>query len=334
MGQWLEQFQDIVAKKVKPSTLDTYKRVEDNRILNVQPSASMAEAITRLKDIPLVELKRADVYAWWDAIEKQWPGDGRTFNHKAYVRLKAACTEAVRRELIPTNPVDIPDAAKAPKAKEKYLMENWEPRALIAAADDRVKAVTILTLHHGLRIGEALALNLEDVTITPATDDHPARAEVHITKNFQRLANETTGKMGMVLMDTPKTDAGRRTVNVLVEDVETLAECVARRKKEGAKPSDLLTVATSGGPLLDVDYRNMLNRLKEQTGVSERITPHCGRNWLITRLAEQGVTIKAIGQIMGQSDLKTITEVYMKVSPGATSQAMENLGSLLQKELG
>lgn len=35
VGQWLKQFQDIVAKKVKPSTLDNYKRVENNRILNV-----------------------------------------------------------------------------------------------------------------------------------------------------------------------------------------------------------------------------------------------------------------------------------------------------------
>lgn len=42
------------------------------------------------------------------------------------------------------------------------------------------------------------------------------------------------------------------------------------------------------------------------------ITPHYGRNFIITRLAEAGATPREIGRILGQEDVSTIVNVYMK----------------------
>lgn len=211
-------------------------------------------------------------------------------------------------------------------------MEDWEPRKLIEKSPDRFKAATLLIFHHGLRIGETLALTLDDVKITPAEGDTAARAEVSITKNYQYLKDEKTGKMSNVLMDTPKTEAGNRVVDIFAEDVPKLIECVERRKTEGAKSTDLLTEAARGGAVTPNSYRSELEEIKVAAKVSSKIHPHCGRYWLITRLSEMGVTIKAIGEIMGQTDLKTITEIYMRVSPGATSEAMLNLGAVLHEQ--
>ena len=55
------------------------------------------------------------------------------------------------------------------------------------------------------------------------------------------------------------------------------------------------------------------------------IDPHCGRNWLITRLAEQGAHLKEIGQLLGQDDISTILGVYMKVRAGRVDTLMDRV---------
>lgn len=112
VGEWIEEYRGKLEGRLKQSTIRKYEDIENYRILDVKPPADEIKDITRLKDIPLVELTKKDVYRWWDAISAYWNDEGKVFNQKAYVRLKAACAEAVRRDMIPFNPVDIPEAAK------------------------------------------------------------------------------------------------------------------------------------------------------------------------------------------------------------------------------
>lgn len=86
-----------------------------------------------------------------------------TVNQKAYKRLKAACAAAVDRELIPVNPVEIKAAGIRVKPEEKYLPSDEELKAIIEHMPARYKALTSLVLFHGLRIGEALALEQRHV---------------------------------------------------------------------------------------------------------------------------------------------------------------------------
>lgn len=64
---------------------------------------------------------------------------------------------------------------------------------------------------------------------------------------------------------------------------------------------------------MDTSFRSVFHRAKSKAGVNSEITPHYGRNWLITRLAEQQATPTEIGRILGQSDLSTILHTYMRV---------------------
>ena len=72
-----------------------------------------------------------------------------------------------------------------------------------------------------------------------------------------------------------------------------------------------------------------LERAEIKAGVSTEIDPHCGRNWLITRLAEQGAHLKEIGRLLGQDDVSTILDVYMKVRAGRTTTLMEKVNGSL-----
>ena len=80
---------------------------------------------------------------------------------------------------------------------------------------------------------------------------------------------------------------------------------------------------------MDTSFRSVLERAGDKAGVTQKVTPHYGRNWLITYMAEEGATPAAIGQMLGQTDLKAITEIYMKVRPESVDAVLGRVGSRL-----
>lgn len=99
------------------------------------------------------------------------------------------------------------------------------------------------------------------------------------------------------------------------------------RTTEGVRSAVLLTTTSSGKMVMDTSYRSVLARAKKAAGVSPDINPHTGRNWLITRLAEQGAHLKEIGRLLGQDDVTTILNVYLKVRAERTTSLMEKVSA-------
>ena len=307
VGDWLRQWLDLQEKRLKPSTMANYRDTLDRRILEVKGKAG------RLRDVPLVKLTRRDVVDWWDAITIQF--GHQPYNRAAYVRLRTAMQAAVERDMIPTNPVDVKDAKKKPKPARKELPEAATMRAIVDQLSHPHKLIGILTFFHGMRIGEVLGLRRKDFTITEDA------IMVHVRGNAYRTAN------GMIYQDTPKTSAGNRTVPVFKafhEDVRAHIDTIP-----GDSPDAFACVTGTGKIILDTSYRSVLDRAKKRAGVTAKITPHYGRVWLITTLVEQGMTIPAIGEILGQVDLKTITEIYMRTSEARRQEALEKVNEAL-----
>lgn len=305
--------------------------------------------MTALKDIQLKDLETADVYRWWDAVQRCFP-DGRTTNRQAYVRLKAACAEAVRRKMIPSNLVDIPEAGKPLTPAEKYLPSDAEIAAIIGSMPDRYKAVTSLILHHGFRVGEAVAVENHHVRVEPTPAPFMPRLTVTVEQNAQRIP-KTEAKKTHMLVQSPKTKAGYRTVPIMSTDVPlflrhnllhaskkaTMVPVLASptaskaiRNKIADRPLKLYTSDHEGRPLMDTTFRSLLKQAEKDAGVTIDIDPHCGRNWLITRLAEQGAHLKEFGALLGQEDVQTILNVYMKARPERTTSLMEQVNRSLE----
>lgn len=332
VGEWLDQFHTNLEHRPKPpraSTMQNYRRVTRNRITKPLEPGSEVPDITRLADLPLVKLTKGDVYRWWDGVQRAYPG-AHTINQQAYKRLRAACAEAVRREMMPANPVEVPEAGKRVKTNGKYLPEDWELQAILEATPARYKALTSLMLFHGLRIGEALALEQRHVMVEYLPAPWMPRVTVRVEQNAQRLTGED-GRTYM-LVQPPKSDAGYRDVPIMGNHVPVFLEHLAEHLPgapttvetwEGPRTVHLFTATRTGGLVFDTSYRSVLERAEVKAGVTTEIDPHCGRNWLITRLAEQGAHLKEIGRLLGQEDVATILDVYMKVRAGRTSTLME-----------
>lgn len=306
VGDWLRQWLDLQEKRLKPSTMVNYRTTLDRRILTITGKAG------RLRTIPLVRLTRRDVIDWWDALTIQF--GYQPYNRAAYVRLRTAIQAAVDRDLIPTNPVDVKEARHKPKPARKELPEAATMQKIVDNLNPTHKIIGILTFFHGMRIGEVLGLRRKDITIAGDT------ILIHIRGNAYRTSN------GMKYQDTPKTSASHRTIPVfkkfhqdIIDHLDTI----------GDSPDAFICTTGSGKIILDTSYRSVLHRAKTRAGITERISPHYGRVWLITTLVEQGMTIPAIGELLGQVDLKTITEIYMRTSNARRQEALQRVSESL-----
>lgn len=343
VGEWLDQFHTNLEHRPKPprpSTMQNYRRVTRNRITHPLDPGSSVPDITRLADLPLVKLTKGDVYRWWDGVQRAFP-DAHTINQQAFKRLRAACAEAARRELIPTNPVEVPEAGRRVAPKEKYLPSDEELQAILQAMPEQYRVLTSLMLFHGLRIGEAIALEQRHVTVEHLPAPWMPRVTVCVEQNAQRLQGDD-GRTFMYLQP-PKSDAGYREVPVIAQHVPLFLVHYARHLPgaptrvetwQGVKHVSLLTATRTGGLMMDTSYRSVLERAEKRAGVTTEIDPHCGRNWLITRLAEQGAHLKEIGRLLGQDDVATILDVYMKVRAGRTTTLMEAVNRTITRCAG
>jgi integrase len=306
VGDWLRQWLDLQEKRLKPSTMVNYRTTLDRRILTITGKAG------RLRTIPLVRLTRRDVIDWWDALTIQF--GYQPYNRAAYVRLRTAIQAAVDRDLIPTNPVDVKEARHKPKPARKELPEAATMQKIVDNLNPTHKIIGILTFFHGMRIGEVLGLRRKDITITGDT------ILIHIRGNAYRTSD------GMKYQDTPKTSASHRTIPVFKKFHQDIIDHLATI---GDSPDAFICTTGSGKIILDTSYRSVLHRAKTRAGITERISPHYGRVWLITTLVEQGMTIPAIGELLGQVDLKTITEIYMRTSNARRQEALQRVSDSL-----
>lgn len=319
-GQWLDEWLELRSHgpdALEPSTLQDYRKDIRLRITHVDGKAA------RLRDIPLTQLTKRDIAAWWDDITTHHPA---TACYNTYKRLRAALNAAVDRDMIPTNPATLKEATKRPKSKKKQLptrqvlqdivdtLDHTKPRV-----DGSHKLIAILTFFHGLRIGEALGLRLGDI------EDQGETILIHIRGNCYRSKEKG---IGMVRKDTVKTDAGYRTIPIFPafhDDVRW------HLKHRAAGRRDAMLFTTGAGKIVtDTSYRSILDRAKMRAGhKGVTITPHYGRNWVITTLAEAGMPIPAIGEFLGQRDLRTITEVYMRATDDRKAAVLDAVNATL-----
>lgn len=307
LGQWVQEHHARVSRTLKATTVETYGKRIRTRILEV------AGAAAQLQHIPLKDVSPADIQAWWDSISETYTTP--TANAEAYKRLKAALEEAVTLEIISRNPARLKNASR-PVATTKDLPELWELEAIINQLPGHYRLLGILTLIHGLRVGEALALRLEDVVRTPTG------YMVRVEGNLQRVKDPLTGRYSMI-RQSPKTEAGRRTVPILDAYVEDVRAHL-RLWCAGVPPAGLLSRTSTGQPVMDTSFRECFNRARKKAvkelGVKAEITPHYGRKFLSTHLQELGAAPAEVGAILGQQDVGIILGTYSGVSrqrPGA-----------------
>ena len=184
---------------------------------------------------------------------------------------------AYRQELIAANPMERIDRVQPDPPRVHGLKRDAIEAilALIPASKSRDRVLFRLLLETGIRIGEALAIHIEDLDLTP-DDEH-----LHVIGK---------GK-------------GRRTI--LLDDPKLVVQLRQYLKKKGYRYGPLFRAEKNGagGALRYQSVQEHWERYCEQAGIV--CTLHQLRHTHATELVNEGVSLGTIRRRLGHKNLQT-----------------------------
>jgi integrase len=236
--------------------------------------------------------------------------------------LHRALEQAVRFNLIPTNPAGKVDPPKIRQDEITPLSAEQANRLLEVARDEgnRFEALYVLALTTGLRIGELLGLRWSDI-------DLDAR-RLRVSRQVQR--GEAGSGEGLIFTE-PKA-ASKRTVDLPTRTVEALKRHRKRQLEEklragGAYQDNALVFATSLGTPFGPETvtQRSFKPLLKRAGLPE-IRFHDLRHTYATLLLTRGVHPTYVQRALGHSSVKMTLDRYSHWMPSmgrATAEAIE-----------
>lgn len=188
------------------------------------------------------------------------------------------------------------DATAREKIQDKYL-ESEELKAIISSMTlQKWKDFTLFLALTGMRVGEALALTIDDVNL--------ADREIRINKTYDSNNKVTT---------PPKTLDSFREIYIqdeLLPLVKKLRQSALAYKF--VTKSDLFFQDQDGR----FDYNSYRKHLRvySKKELGRECTPHILRHTHTSLMAEQGIPLDVISRRLGHSDSRITREIYFHVT--------------------
>lgn len=182
--------------------------------------------------------------------------------------------------------------------------------------DDRWHCFFRLLAFTGMRKGEALALTWNDIRFKDST--------VTINKTL------SLGVNNQLIINSPKTESGNRTISLDAETLKTLREWKATQAKlmlqhgfNTLKPNQLIFSKYSTNEPLNLS--TPYNRMKTITKLSglPMMKIHGFRHTHCSLLFDAGVSIKDVKNRLGHSDIQTTMNIYAHVTKEQEKESAE-----------
>ena len=300
---------DYGSKELAPSTYKRYCRMLETRLLpyfghfyinKIKPTDIMKFYDLLEKDTQLVRKKGNN------GSKNKKPLSGKTIleHHRL---LRAMLHKAVYWQLIISNPAERVQSPKARKPKRrsyddeqtKILLENLE---LLPNEDTKYKVAIILTVFTGVRLGELMGLEWQDVDFKNGI--------ISINRSSQYLAD-----MG-VFTKVPKTESSIREIAIpefiisLLEEYKLWYEEQKSIYGELWTNSDRLFVQADGKPMHPSTISKWFVKYVGQIGLPV-INFHGLRHTNASLLVAQNIDIAVISARLGHAQISTTLDFYV-----------------------
>jgi integrase len=210
--------------------------------------------------------------------------------------LHKALNDAIRDELIPTNPADLVEVPKMPRRFREYLdREEAVKLSEVARGDRAIGTLTLFLLNTGARIGEATGVRWQDIDF--------ARHEVRICGQLQRVRSE------LKYRPTTKTNQDRRIPlnSSLLAELEKMRQL---HEEMHFNDPDGLAFLNMYGRRMDPKYfRDQLARLCKEAGIKV-ISPHELRHTAATIGITASGNLHAVKELLGHSQVSLTADLY------------------------
>ena len=221
--------------------------------------------------------------------------------------LRAIFADAVLDRLVGTNPVVRIQLPRYEKERVVPLTVD-QVRALAAAMPARNYAMVVVQATCGLRIGELLALRVEDIDFL--------RRTLRVEFQFAPQSKVRTD---------PKTPRSKRTIPLPQITVEALAAHLAQFP---AGQDGTLFITRQETPYRHDYYGSVLfQRARAKARLPEGTTPHALRHHYASELIGAGESVVTVADRLGHTNASTVIQVYAHLLQGSednTRRAIDN----------
>lgn len=258
--------------------------------------------LQRAVQVNLDRITAADLDGFLSGMQTKPDGEPRSPNSLNRLRtaLRTFFTWLHRAGMIETNPAaSIKTTSVAPKPPV-YLTDQEERELLRCLRDNRTKkhalrdtAIIHLLLDTGIRVGELVGLNLEDID------------GKHLRVRRSKGGSPVVKFLPVRTRKAIETYLGTERQNLLKE-----------------KDSDALFLNQQGGRLHARAVQQMIPAWIERAGITKAVTPHTLRHTFATSLLNKTGNLLLVQKALGHRNVTT-TQVYAHVADASLEAAIE-----------
>ena len=233
--------------------------------------------------------------------------------------LRAGLQNAVRDELVTRNVAKLVQVPTPQYEVGRGLSPDQARKLLDRAKDDRLSALYVVAVYLGLRRGELLGLQWENIDLDEET--------LQVVQTLQRVD-------GRLQLLPPKTRTSRRTIPMPAPVVDALRSHKVAQGKErlaaGPRWTDtgMVFATTVGTPIEPDNLSRSWYRIR--TVLDEPLPRfHDLRHTCVTLLLTEGVAPHIVQQIVGHSGIDVTMTIYAHTSLDEKRKALRLLGERL-----
>lgn len=180
------------------------------------------------------------------------------------------------------------------KRFKEYLMNDIHP----------YKNLVVIELYTGMRLGEALALNISDVDIVSNT--------IHVSKILTHDENHKPYIHDSALSQTKD---GARLVQINDVFKNNVIDAITVAKQNEKNKENLLFCQENGSLILESSVNSYLKKVAKEIGLSywKEFSSHRLRHTFATRCIEASISLPVLQTLMGHHDIQTTINEYGKV---------------------
>ncbi len=302
LTRWLE---DCVRPRVRPGTAESY---EMHIRIHLKP------AIGRVR---LTSLTPDDVQRLLNA--KSAAGLSPATVHRIRATLRSALNQAMKWNMISRNVATLVDPPRTVHHDVEPLTPQEARLLLDATMGDRLGPLYCVGLSLGLRMGEILGLSWSAVDLESGT--------LTVRQALQRVSGKPT-------LVEPKSSRSRRTLPLPTVVVARLREQRATQNRERLLAGDrwqdtgLVFTTSLGTPMDGPNVTHQFQRALAAAGLPRKRF-HDLRHSCASFLLAQGLSMRAVMEQLGQSQVGLTMNTYAHIAPAMLRKAADAMDALL-----